>query len=124
MADRDIPEETVEKAARAAFDAMKNGVFAGWSFDDLEVHHQEHWRTTARSALSAALAGRQVVDLPVPDGADEGGTLWEHDHGAVIADEYSTAETARIMRRRAGALLAAAVHIERNLAARSGSGED
>ncbi len=67
VADRDIPEEMVEKAARAAFDAMKTGVFANWPFDDLEVHHQEHWRAAARSTLSAALAGRQVVDLPVLD---------------------------------------------------------
>lgn len=64
VADRDIPEEMVEKAARAAFDAMKTGVFAAWSFDDLKVHrhHQERWRTAARDVLSAALAGRQVVD--------------------------------------------------------------
>lgn len=63
---RDIPEEMVEKAARAAFDAMKTGVFEAWSFDDLKVHrhHQERWRTAARAVLSAALAGRTVLPEP------------------------------------------------------------
>ena len=119
---RDIPEEMVDAAATALGNMLRNrdsGIFDRW-----DVHGSPTQRNMARSVLSAALAGRQVVDLPDPDGTDDGGTWWNHDLGAVIADNLCTAETAQVMRRRVGALLAAAAHIERNLAAGSGSGED
>jgi len=63
-----ITDDMVEAAARSAFANMRNGVYEGWEFEDLEVHVQESWRAAARAALSAALAGCAVVQLPEPDG--------------------------------------------------------
>jgi hypothetical protein len=59
--DRDIPEEMVEKAARALLR----------SWDDADEDTQAQARSAAEDALSAALAGRQVVDLPEPDARRE-----------------------------------------------------
>lgn len=115
----DVPDELAQVAERVAAD-----VYKGWRITaNRDAYVDQAIRAAAHQAVSAALAGRAVVDLPEPDGVDETGTWWNHDHGTVIADGLSTAEAARIMRRRAGALLAAANHIVRNTAAGSGAGE-
>jgi hypothetical protein len=53
MTGRDIPEEIVEKAARALVPTLAK-----------TMPVPDHLRDKARRALSAALAGRQVVDRP------------------------------------------------------------
>lgn len=109
----DITDEMVEACARRIA-ARDTGDRAMDAYDTECVRdEQQHYREMARVGLEAALAGRTVVELPEPDGADDTGTWWRHDHGEVIADSLSGAESARFMRRRAAALLAAAEHIER-----------
>lgn len=116
MTGRDIPEEMVERVERA--------------WPSVWFDHTD-WRTKIRALLSAALAGRTVLELPEPDENDDEDDppMWHVDgiDGAVEAHP-DTAEvdfaywtwphgTARAF---AAALLAAADVA----AAGSGSGED
>lgn len=64
VADRDIPEEMVEKAADGIEDLLQMlGVLPGEAPQD-GYRDEPYARTIARAALSAALAGRQVVPEP------------------------------------------------------------
>ncbi len=129
MADRDIPEEMVEKAALEMHDQS-------CTCDGSERCRQSALyppgvtMQTARAILSAALAGRQVVDLPEPDEKldDQDAPQWQVDGvDGVVEAHPETGEvdfaywtwpvdTARAF---SAAILAAV-----DLAAGSGSGED
>lgn len=117
MTNTNITEEMIDKCAHAYAAAD------GFDWVDVSQLWQERYRRHAAAGLGAALAGYTVTQLPAPDGTDDGGTWWRHDHGSVIADSLSTAESAQIMQRRAGPLLAAADHIQRRLASESSGGE-
>ncbi|MGB3443967.1 MAG: hypothetical protein WBA97_34965 [Actinophytocola sp.] len=77
MADRDIPEETVEKAARELFGGPHHRVRADGGEYTVTWDESEEagpfgravYRGQARRVLSAALAGRTVVDTR-PDDLD------------------------------------------------------
>lgn len=56
---RDIPEEMVEKGAQGMATACGRA-----DVDTLPESDQEYFRSKARAVLAAALAGRQVVELP------------------------------------------------------------
>ena len=68
MVDRDIPEEMVEKAARAIAEqiGMRDQLYPVESPD-----FPAHRRDIAQVVLSAALEGCAVVQLPAPDGSRE-----------------------------------------------------
>ena len=130
MADvvRDIPEEMVEKAARALLR----------SWDDADEDTQAQACSAAEDALSAALAGRQVVVLPEPDEsperrghiADWCPATWEivahlaYD-GDPMVDDDDRMFTAGFAEQHGLALIAAARAARRYAdERRSGSGED
>lgn len=111
----DIPEEMVEKAARAF------AVSDGYDWSDVSGLWQQRYRVLARAALSAALAGRTVIDLPEPiangDYETDYSSVWI-DSGNRIASAYGSLrpEVAESY----GAALIAAAHAARRLAAESG----
>lgn len=134
MADRDIPEEMVEKAAAK----LEQG--HGLSFRDLTLDQRRlRLRGEARAVLSAALAGRQVVDLPEPDeiydataegrwytppDSDSAMTAYLNANGTpevvTADDDYWSPDDLE----RDGLARIAAARYARRLAAGSGSGED
>lgn len=136
MAERDIPEEMVEKAiARVAHE-----VYEAWRVTaNRDAHVGDAIRAAASQAVSAALAGRQVVVLPKPDLTDsEGDPAWTvpgvhvdtEDH--IVAYVYEgrplvsaiTAPDDPIAAEAYALALLAAAREARRLAAGSGSGED
>lgn len=138
MGDRDIPEETVEKA----IERVAHEVYEAWHVTaNRDAYVGDAIRAAASQAVSAALAGRQVVDLPEPDARRDVNGLVDvewHDprhgrHWLVIATRHADGGTevsnggvvidpdhaeAR------GLMLLAAAREARRLAAGSGSGED
>lgn len=73
VADRDIPEEMVETGAQGMATACGRG-----DIGTLPKTDQEYFRSKARAVLSAALAGRTVVQLPEPDRVDHAGNpIWD-----------------------------------------------
>lgn len=133
VVDRDIPEEMVEKAARGLARP------AGWPSDNTPGAERvrQAYRDDARRALSAALEGCAVVQLPEPDGTSyEGDPIWGahvdyediifacvYDGHAVvdgpIGDEPLPADVAEMF----GLRLLAAAREARRLASGSGVGD-
>lgn len=135
MADRDIPEEMVEKAvARIAHE-----VYEAWRVTaNRDAYVGDAIRAAAGQAVDAVLAGRAVVDLPEPDGTSyEGDPIWSAswgpedtifacvDHGrpvveAPISDGPLTADGAELFGLR---LIAAARAARSRAAADSAAGD-
>lgn len=67
----DIPEEMVQKAAQGMATACGRG-----DVGTLPGSDREYFRSRARAALAAALAGRTVVDLPVAERGRNGDYSW------------------------------------------------
>jgi hypothetical protein len=61
MTTKEIPEEVVEIAAKAAWDAGVSGEFP-WA--TVEPESQEAWRREARAAVAAALPHLRVQETP------------------------------------------------------------
>lgn len=124
-----ITDEMIEKAAAAAFLVMRSGVYADWTFADLEVHTQDVWRQAARDTLAAALAGCTVVHLPEPDLSTGGGNARWDDEDEAFAVEAAAGEVFDGDRwsgpddaERQAARLLAAAREARRLASESGVG--
>ena len=149
MADRDIPEEMVEKATQALRDAGfvdpdDDTVPTFAASEDVSKYSSRFdvWvpaRDAVIAVLSAALAGRQVVDLPEPDvrreQLDGAVDVWNIGGWSVTANADRVAIVtgrdgvgdglafyADRARKIAAALIAGAERLDR--AAGSGSGED
>lgn len=115
---RDIPEEMVDKAAQAIHDVSCD---CGGSAADSDVSVEQ-----ARAALSAALAGRTVVELPEPE--KRGGTLWFGPFGAGLIGGEPAVLSADVDRHAAvaeveAAQMLAAAREARSLASGSGVGD-
>ena len=116
-----LPEAMIETLARAFAEeeAELTGVETFW----VEARHRE----TAATVLTAALAGRAVLDLPGAAGVEKNGdTWWDYPGGGKVWSYVEGRFDPQLVVRYRGmamALLAAADHNERLYRASASSGD-